>query len=350
MRLMWWILLLLASNTGITHAASFNCAKAKSPQEIAICSSPALSEADEQMATAYQAWLTAAQPEWSDGIRANQRAWLRARAADCPAHLAAEQMLSCLGDAYRARIEDLRQMIQRKAGLTFVLRSITLTAPDTPGDNPIGVQEENPGFGTLSASWPQATGNTLEWSAWNHAIEDSTRESAMDSGYSANSPKGQWSAVHGVDSETTASIGVVSERLVTATIASLWDGHGAHPNHASVEFNWLLQQERALKPEDIFIPASGWDRWMLERIDRYLHHTLDTEMSGNYKSWFQPGEAQKVLNGIVMNPRRWQLNDTGLTIIFQPYEVACYACTPEPMTIPWKDMKSYLNPAFEIPR
>ena len=61
MRKSWCVLLLLAS--GAAHAASFDCSKAKTPQEKAICGSPELSVADEQMAAAYKALLAAMTPE-----------------------------------------------------------------------------------------------------------------------------------------------------------------------------------------------------------------------------------------------------------------------------------------------
>jgi uncharacterized protein len=54
-------LLLLAS--GVAHAASFDCSKAKTPRGKAICGSPELSVADEQMAAAYKALLAATLPE-----------------------------------------------------------------------------------------------------------------------------------------------------------------------------------------------------------------------------------------------------------------------------------------------
>jgi hypothetical protein len=30
--------------------------------------------------------------------------------------------------------------------------------------------------------------------------------------------------------------------------------------------------------------------------------------------------------------------------------VACYACTPNPMTIPWSDLRPYLQPSFVLPQ
>ena len=349
MRIVWPIVFLLAGCATL-HAASFDCAKAKTPQEKAICASLALSTADEQMAAAYHAWLVAAEPQWTAGIRDSQRTWLNARQAQCGAELSLGQMQTCLSDAYRARIGDLGQMVQRLGGVTFVWRAITLTAPDEPGENPVGAPEVNPGFGTLGASWPQSTAGTPEWAAWNEAIEDATRKSAQSTGDSAAVEPSQWKAAADVDSETTVSIGTVGEQLAAATIATLWDGHGAHPDNGSVEFNWLLKQKRALRPEDIFLPTSGWDKWLQGRLDQYLHQALDAGLNQDYQSFLPPGEMQKVLQGIVINPNSWTLDGRGLTIVFQPYEVACYACTPSPVTIPWTDLKPYLQPGFVLPR
>jgi uncharacterized protein len=50
MRNIWLVLLLSGS---MAHAASFDCTKAKTPLEKAICDLAKLSFADDQMATAY---------------------------------------------------------------------------------------------------------------------------------------------------------------------------------------------------------------------------------------------------------------------------------------------------------
>ena len=116
----------------LAHAASFDCAKAKTGQEKAICASPALSAADDQMAAAYDAWLSAAPKDWAAGIRDNQLAWLRERDGMCPAGDANNPIASCLPDIYKERIEDLQQMVQHFAGVAFVSQSVTVTARDTP--------------------------------------------------------------------------------------------------------------------------------------------------------------------------------------------------------------------------
>ena len=49
------------------------------------------------------------------------------------------------------------------------------------------------------------------------------------------------------------------------------------------------------------------------------------------------------------DPENWRFSGKGLSLVFQPYAIACYACTPPPFTIPWADLKPILNPDFVIP-
>lgn len=57
-------------------AASFDCAKAQSPFEKAICSSPEVSAQDETLAKAYQTALGGLSTDATSEIKLAQRAWL----------------------------------------------------------------------------------------------------------------------------------------------------------------------------------------------------------------------------------------------------------------------------------
>src|SRR5262245_56935176 len=81
MRNVLCILVLAASHSA--HAQSFDCAKAKTPQEKAICSSKELSAEDGQMAMTYKAALAGVNPEMTARIREDQREWIRGMALAC---------------------------------------------------------------------------------------------------------------------------------------------------------------------------------------------------------------------------------------------------------------------------
>ena len=180
----------------LAHAASFDCAKSKTAQEKAICATPALSAADDQMAAAYKAWLAAAQPDWAAGIRENQLAWLRTRDASCSAGDANNPIASCLSNIYKERIDELQGMVQHIGGVTFVSQAITLTARDTPDTAPpAGISEVTPGFGTLEAIWPQASSATPQWTAWNKAVEKAAIQAVNTFTGDAKKPAQDWSGL-----------------------------------------------------------------------------------------------------------------------------------------------------------
>ncbi|MEO1192726.1 MAG: hypothetical protein AAFY02_13270 [Pseudomonadota bacterium] len=88
------------------QAASFNCAEAKAADEIAVCDSRALSEADVKMATLYDVLTNLVGMGQRGEIHDKQVAWLKRR-ADCGRHV------SCLRRAYNARIAVLQADLQK---------------------------------------------------------------------------------------------------------------------------------------------------------------------------------------------------------------------------------------------
>jgi uncharacterized protein YecT (DUF1311 family) len=330
MRYNWLILLLLAS--GAAHAASFDCAKAKTPQEKAICASPQLSAADDQMAAAYKAVLAAATPEIAAELRDGQRAWIRGRDVKCAAGASqsSTELAACLLNDEESRTRDLQHMVLRQSGVTFVWRSITVTAPDDPNTLPPEIQshERNPGYRTLSASWPQAISDTPGWSAWNKAIEEATQKMAsQESNDASGNSQRKWAAVGGVDTDMTVSIGVVGEQMVAATINDFFDGHGAHPVDTSIQFNWLLKEQRELRPEDVFRPGSGWDTAIQGQCESNVSQQLIQQLGAdNANMWL--ADLPKALHGIILDPKNWIIDSKGLTIPFQPYAVACTRALP----------------------
>jgi hypothetical protein len=111
----------------------------------------------------------------------------------------------------------------------------------------------------------------------------------------------------------------------------------------------MLKEKRELRAGDVFRHGSGWDAFMQKRCDSYLHKQLDYD-GNNYEDFEAPGEMAKTLHGIVTEPRNWQLDSNGLTIIFQDYAVACHACRPPPVTISWAELKPFIQPGFVIPK
>lgn len=92
----------LASPAG---AASFDCSKAKAPDEIAICANPDISALDSEMGGLWFAYSQVPMLMGASGNRQDEaHAFLQTRAA-CGANV------SCLRGAYNQRIATLKQEI-----------------------------------------------------------------------------------------------------------------------------------------------------------------------------------------------------------------------------------------------
>jgi uncharacterized protein YecT (DUF1311 family) len=328
----------------LARAASFDCAKANSPQEKAVCSSPELSSADDHLAAAFKIALASAPAGLQPDLDADQREWFRLLAVECPPnkiHLG-PNMTACLLRNYQSRTIEIRQMVQKKAGITFVWRTKILINRLGPVDSNAAQQAGEPqvlipGYGTLALSWPQAGLPSPEWLAWNQAIVEAAQKLA-----SRNHPATdhQWHTewAEDDDGDLQVAVGIVSPLLVTASIER-WEYRGARPRETSAQFNWLLKERRPLRPEDLFRANSAWEKVVFNHCLKVVSKNHGAH-SG--RTTVAPGELHK----IVADSENWQIEARGLTIRLPVNQLTE---RPAQATIPWKELKPYLNPAFVLP-
>jgi uncharacterized protein len=350
MRIGLYILLVVASSAA--HAASFDCAKAKTPQEKAICSSPSLSKADEEMAAAYHAVLTAAPSKMKEEVRTDQRDWLGELPLECPSgrQRFGQDIVACLQQAYDRRNKALNHLVLRKNRVTFVWRSILLmnreeSASDESEQEARAEIETITGYGTLNVSWPQTNRATAKWSAWNRAILEKAQKLASQGHATSDRQwRTEWAADD--DGELYVTIGVVNGQMVSAFV-DRWGFRGAHPWETSMNLNWMLNAQRELRSDDVFQPNSKWDQVIEERC----LSDLVTVLGQHYEnSDYGPDSLPGAILEIIRDPENWQLDVKGLTIVFQDYAMAPRTVHPGPVTISWIALKPYLNPTFQIPR
>ena len=334
-------LLFLLMAVGL-HAAGFDCTKAMTPQERAICTSPLLSSEDDQMTAAYKEALAAVPPDVKTRVREDQRQWLSNRDAICPASRDPSTdfaMSDCLSGYENRRAELLRHLIQRKNGILFVWRSATLSFhamrhPD------LGVERD--GYseaGSVLASWPHAISGSPEWQTWNHGIEEVTRRMACGNPENKN-VQVTWSPVCAKDAMNTISVAIVSveEPLVAAEINREWyDRSGGSSGTDSLEFNWLLGENREIRADDIFKARSGWREALLSAAGKSLYE------DGKPLFGDRLGDIE---TKIVLNPENWYLRADALVIGFPSAYAECHACDSPAVTIPWEELKLYLNSSF----
>jgi uncharacterized protein YecT (DUF1311 family) len=313
------------------RSASFDCAKARTPQEKAICSSPQLSAADDQLAASYHSALAAVPADMREPTRASQRSWLRAVAIECQAGepRAAEGLPGCMLQYYQERTSFLAHLVFKIAGVTFVWHSDSGAAPaskdaDSPSPQPT----------IWTFAWSQALSDAPEWRAWNAAIEGLVKDPPGSQGGGEEV---------GTDTDVTVTVDFVSPQLASTSVSNLWYGHGAaHPNVDFIVFNWLLKENREIKSDDVFRPYTGWEQFLASQCDEAARAQLGEDYADNPP----PGKIPDAMFGIVSNPRSWKIDSEGITIVFSTFEIGCHACTPNPVTIPWGALRTFLTPEF----
>ncbi|MDR0218153.1 MAG: hypothetical protein LBI71_04595 [Enterobacteriaceae bacterium] len=97
---MRYLLLLLCTLSPLSFAASFDCAKAKTPDEKVICTNPKLNDLDVEMNVKYHFLRGLFAMGLSGKMYDDQKEWLRQR-QQCKANI------SCLKESYRQRISQL---------------------------------------------------------------------------------------------------------------------------------------------------------------------------------------------------------------------------------------------------
>lgn len=98
-------LFVLAAN--VSHAASFDCDQAKSPDEKTICANRALNDMDVTLALLYSLDRKFLPMGGRDDLTGQQQAWLKSRGA-----CGADQ--HCLKNVYERRIQTLHQIIDTR--------------------------------------------------------------------------------------------------------------------------------------------------------------------------------------------------------------------------------------------
>lgn len=138
-RLLLCLCLAFGANTAL-HAASFDCAKATSDIEHAICNNPDLSSLDGTLSESYQSAMANLPAEQADALRTAQRGWLKQRNA-------CNGQESCLTDLFSQRAAELQDTAKQAA---TKLDSIIASIPANPAAAEQQLQQYR---GPLASAW-----------------------------------------------------------------------------------------------------------------------------------------------------------------------------------------------------
>ncbi len=308
------------------QAASFDCARASTEVEKAICANPALGRADEVLARAYATALGGLSDEAKTGLQASQREWLGYAALACTTDATpfttalTDNQQACLGTVYRNRIEHLSE--SRMQGDWRVYPEASYTLVDDP--DPDAYQ----GVATKEIVSPRIDEESEVAATFNALMEE------IDANVSPNPSAEDYDTS---DLTVVTTVADVASQRIAVTTNSYWMGHGAaHGNYAITFAHYLTEKGRMLEAGDLFTGA-GWQ----EALGQMALDELDRTVEGGI--W---EESRADVPKVAADPSRWNLTDNGLEITFQPYEVTAYAAGAPTVKIGWDKLGEYLSPAY----
>jgi len=286
------------------HAASFDCAKAGTRVEKAICADPALGRLDEEIAAAWRAAGADLDEPMRQRLVRSQREWLKGRRP--PPDLA---------PALRQRLAQLRAT------------RVTLSDVDLlrlAGDSrPMYVLGTAPGAAAYN-QWVDGV-----WKA--DADDTSPRDAdAAQEKCIAQAPAGQQGDCM-EESETHAYETIVpAPGIVSVTERVVIDQHAAHPIDEVHHHHWWLSRSGRITVADVFV-GNGYRAVIAKAVKRFVQR--------------DGGTASQAAIDEVSDPDAWSIGADALTLTGDGYTFEHGRGKLE-IVVPWREFGGALRAEF----
>lgn len=321
-------------------AASFDCRKASTAFERAICTNPAVSRADDILAQSFATAIGGLSEPAVAALRSDQRAWLDFAQRACTDDA---EVLS-LGDYDAEGAACLRTLIEGRGQVLEGSRMLegkrfypTSNYAVFPDPDQAADPEAYWKVATHELSLPQLDGDDPLAAGFNAFV---VAEANKMTSLRVLAESGDLSGLEATsDSDVAITMGEVLPSRITLEVSNFWYGHGgAHGNWAMTYLHYYVPEERGLEASDLFV-GEGWQASLLDLAWRQL--------KAEHKEWLQLEDPQ-ALAEVVTDPARWSFESPyGLVIQFEPYEVAAYAYGAPTIMVRWDKLDDFLAPDAE---
>jgi uncharacterized protein len=321
--------------TPVAGAASFDCGKASTPFEEAICGDEGLSLQDEVLAQAYATALGGLSEEPATELKASQIAWLdyaRRVCSDDAKPIGADysdDQKQCLASTFRSRVADL-EASRMQGGFRFYPIDRYLVEQDTEAMPEDFVKVADKQYHIVKVDRDDAVAG-----AFNAAID----AMVVDQGefFKAGTMEIAGGDVTS-DYDIRTSVRAVSNFRITLTTNQYWYGHGAaHGNYFIAYRHFLTAKKRMLEASDIF----EGDDWQ-PKLGELALAAIKEELGEGFFA-----DSEDDVARLAADPLRWDFSEAGLVIQFNIYEVTAYAGGAPTVTIPWDALSGLLAEGAE---
>lgn len=299
---------------------SFDCAKAASAIDRAICLDKDVAKADREMGALYAALLARLSGPAKEALQKSQVQWIVNRNRGC-ARGDDDAITRCLAARYENRIADLKA-------------SGTGTYPFVEEES---IQKKGR-VGKISyaidISYPRFAGTTADFSIVNRGFADAATKGARETTPTADAGadrEQEWSAEGGYSLYRPAPDAITVSR-------SFWAYTGGAHGYGSVTCTLVdLRSGKTVRPAAVF--AAG-DRWLKEMV-ALVAGDLRKQFKENpgFDDALEPAKLTKALR----DDDRYCWQAGKLEVYFNQYEVGPYSSGPYTVEIPYTKLKPLLR-------
>ena len=316
-------------------AASFDCAKAATPFEHAICDNADLSAADERLAKTYATAIGGLSEVAVEELRTDQREWLDYAQRACTRDAEPltrgsydERGIYCLNDLFnsRSRVLETSRMIE---GIRVYPSARYAALPDPyEADNP----DSNWPVAQHELALVQIDGDDSFAKNFNALVR--AEGEVIAGGFGEQGGPETMAEDPSSDSTNSIAIDEISGNRLSLAVNTYWYGHGAAHGNYTIRYQHFLKDEgRWLEAGGMFA-GKGWQKKLLNLV------TEAAEAEHGDALW---PDSLGDLTDVVTDPTRWDLSDPyGLVVQFQPYEISAYAYGAPTARVNWEALAPIL--------
>jgi hypothetical protein len=308
------------------------CAQRADAFAQSVCSNQALSSLDGEIRETLVAEAASVSEAGAELLIRNQARWRDAQRITCgiidpEAQPDAEQQ-TCLESEFRSRVQDAEGAVQQVGGYTFQRMELVDATPVTAEiAEASGLGEDAPAAISRDIRFPRIDG-------------EQTPEIQRFNQLAAQQP--QFRLEDATNEVVDYQIAYAGPQIVSVRFNMSADTLGAaHPNNSTKAVTVMMREGRALQESDVFRTGSGWEDFITTRSVR--------DISRQFSEYdFDPPERD--VRESATKPHLWLVTERGLVILFPPYAFGGpYALGSADVTIPWSELRPYLNPNAPAP-
>ncbi|HEU0215322.1 MAG TPA: lysozyme inhibitor LprI family protein [Stellaceae bacterium] len=298
---------------------SFDCTKATTATEKAICASPELAAADTAMNKAFAALAKSIAPDQQAALHRDQIDWIKSRDSAC-----SERKDEALAACLLGETDKRRHLLLGEGGSG---------AAGAPPLLPTYFREVRPKLYEITLAYPQFT--PPAGANFNKAVREPIFGKNALAEYRQNAPN----KFNGSSNfyQATYDIPYLSPTLASVALQFASYAGGAHPNNWRVGLLWDIPADKAVTPEDILAdPAKA-----VPAISALC------KAIGEREDWGLFSDAD--FAAVVGDLNSWAVDKDGVTIMFDPYSVAPYVSGPHDCRLSYAELKDWLKPGGLLP-